>query len=255
MRSPLLRGIGACIGLLLLADEANAQQKVTVYDPSQYILVDARLLRGALGYTTFGISDVDTLADRLAQGITLRIEARLISGFLDNDEGFVLADAFYLDLALGALSSEPLFYYDNPEDRFSTVASMGYSLLAGYSTDRIGLLAGKRFDWSAAFVGGSTLPGAKLFLGTAPWQVRLEFRPAFSQEFRVLLTGWDNFNADRHSQGFQIDLPFLPNKRFWFTYSLSTLTGDVSYATFDNYQYASGKLTQHLFGLRFGALY
>lgn len=250
-----LRNALAFAGLGLLLHAATAQQKATVYDASNYILVDARLLRAAIGYTSFGISMVDTLPERNAQGINLRSEARLISGFVKREEGFVVADAFYIDLSLGALSSEPLYYYSNPENRFSTLATFGYSFLAGYSTDRFGVLAGKGFEWTAAFVGGSNLPGAELFIATGPWMTRLEFRPAFSNEFRILLTGWDNFNNDKRSQGFRVDLPFLPNKRFWLTYNYSRLTGDVSYATFDNNQYAPGALAQHMFGLRVGSLY
>ncbi|MEX1132945.1 MAG: hypothetical protein WEC15_06955 [Flavobacteriales bacterium] len=250
-----LRNALAWLSLGLAMHAVQAQQKATVYDASQYVLVDARLLRGAIGYTSFSIGQVDTLPKRTAQGINLRTEARLVSGFVKREEGFVVADAFYLDLSLGVLSSEPLYYFDNPEDRFSTTATFGYSFLAGYSTERFGALAGKSFDWTAAFVGGSTLPGAKLFTATGPWMTRLEFRPAFSNEFRILLTGWDNFNNDKRSQGFRVDLPFLPNKRFWLTYSFSSLGGDVSYATFDNGQYAQGVLTQHMVGLRVGSLY
>jgi hypothetical protein len=250
-----LRTTLAFAGLWLLLHTVAAQQTVTVYDPSNYILVDARLLRAAIGYTSFNISEVDTLPQRNAQGINLRSEARLVSGLVKRDEGFVIADAFYIDLSMGMLTSEPLYYYSNPEDRFSTSATFGYSLLAGYSTERFGALAGKSFDWTAAFVGGSTLPGAELFLATGPWMTRLEFRPAFSNEFRILLTGWDNFNSEKRSQGFRVDLPFLPNKRFWLTYNFSRLGGDVSYATFDNGQYAQGVLTQHMFGLRVGSIY
>jgi hypothetical protein len=250
-----LRNALACMGLGFAMHAAQAQQKATVYDASQYILVDARLLRAAIGYTSFSISQVDTLPKRNAQGINLRSEARLISGFVKREDGFVVADAFYIDLSMGVLSSEPLYYYANPEDRFSTTATFGYSVLVGYNTERFGALAGKSFDWTAAFVGGSTLPGAKLFLATGPWMARLEFRPAFSNEFRIMLTGWDNFNSAKRSQGLRVDLPFLPNKRFWLTYSFSSLGGDVSYATFDNGQYAQGLLTQHMFGLRVGSIY
>ncbi len=234
---------------------AQAQRTAVVYDPTKYVLVDARLLRGAIGYASFGIRDVDTLADRQAHGINTRIEARMISGFMDRTVGFVLADAFFLDLSLGTLTSEPLSYYDNPEDRFSTSMTFGYSLLAGYSSAHFGILAGKSFNWSAAFVGGTTLPGAELMIGHAPWMMRLELRPAFSNEFRILLTGWDNFNDAKRSNGFRVDVPLLPRKRLFLTYQLSRLAGDVSYATFDNDRYATGLLTQQLFGVRFGPLY
>ena len=240
---------------LIAAFTAQAQQKATVYDPTRYVLVDARLFRGVVGYTTFGISNVDTLPDRAGQGIDLRIEARLISGFMKKEEGFVIADAFFLDLAMGMLSSEPLYYYDNPEDRFSSVASMGYSFLAGYSGAQFGALGGKRFAWTSAFVGGSTLPGADLFAGTAPWLARLEFRPAFSNEFRILLTAWDNFRSAKRDQGFRVDIPIHPTKRFYLTYSYSTIAADVSYATFDNGVYAPGTLKQQVFGVSFGPIH
>ncbi len=240
---------------LLLLPGVQAQEVARVYDASQYILIDARLLRGSVGYATFGISDVDTLADRLGQGVDLRIEARLISGFMKKTEGFVIADAFLLDMTMGRLTSEPLYYYDSPEDRFSTAMKFGYSFLAGYSTEQFGVLGGKSFEWSTAFVGGSTLPGKELMTGTAPWMARLEFRPAFSQEFRIMLTGWDNFNSTKQNKGFRVDLPFLPKKRFFLTYQYDRMGGDVSYATFNNDQYAPGIFTQHMFGLRFGSIY
>ena len=241
--------------LLRPAFGARAQQTATVYDASKYILVDARLLRGAIGYSTFSISDVDTLPARQGQGINERIEARIVSSFMDNDEGFVIADAFFLDLTLGRMSSEPLYYYDNPESRFSVMMQFGYSFLAGYSSDRFGVLAGKSFNWSSATVGGTSLPGVELLTGTAPWMMRVEVRPAFSKEFRIMLTGWDNFNDERRDQGFRVDIPFLPKRRLFLTYEYGRRGSDVSYATFDNDQYSTGVFTQHLFGLRFGSIY
>ena len=240
---------------LLLVLSARAQEVARVYDASKYILIDAKLLRGSVGYTTFGISDLDTLADRLGQGVELRIEARLISGFVKRTEGLVIADAFFLDLTMGRLSSEPLYYYDNPEDRFSTAMNFGYSILAGYSTEHFGVLGGKSFEWFSGSVGGTSLPGATLMSGTAPWIARLEFRPAFSPEFRIMLTGWDNFNSTKQNKGFRVDVPFLPKNRLFLTYAYSRMCGDVSYATFNNDEYAPGTFTQHMFGIRFGSIY
>lgn len=230
-------------------------QTTASYDASKYVLVDGRLLRGAVGYTSFGISDVDTFPERHGQGLNLRIEARLISGFKKSTEGFVIADAFFLDLTMGRLSSEPLSYYNSPESRFCTAVSMGYSFLAGYSTERFGVLGGKEIRWAMAMVGGTYLPGPTLFTTTAPWMARLEFRPAYSREFRIMLTGWDNFNADKRTKGFRVDIPFLPEKRFFLTYAFSRAMGEASYATFDNDQYAPGTFTQHMIGLRFGSIY
>lgn len=237
------------------APQAQAQRTAIIYDPTKYILVDAQMFRGAIGYATFRISDVDTLPDRLGQGGNTRIEGRLVSRMLDRDEGFVIADAFFLDLTLGGMSSEPLFYYASPESRFSVLMQFGYSFLAGYSTERFGMLAGKSFNWSSASVGGTSLPGADLFTSTGPWMMRAEFRPAFSTEFRIMVTGWDNFNDARRDQGFRVDIPFLPKKRFFLTYEYGRRGSDVSYATFDNDQYSTGFVTQHLFGLRFGSIY
>jgi len=250
LRKVLFATVGA-MPLLLAAQTQTA----IVYDPSKYILVDARLLRGSVGYTSFGISDVDTLPDRQGQGVDLRIEARLVSSFLKKTEGFVIADAFFLDLTMGRLSSEPLYYYTSPESRFCTSVAFGYSFLAGYSTERFGILGGKQILWSTAMVGGTDLPGPTLFTFTAPWMARLEFRPGFSQEFRIMLTGWDNFNDDKRTNGFRVDIPFLPKKRFFLTYTFTRATDQVSYASFDNYQYASGTFTQHMIGLRFGSIY
>ena len=233
----------------------SAQQKVTIYDPSKYILVDARMLRGAIGWSTFSIHDVDTFPARLGQGLNERIELRIVSFFMDKDEGFVIADAFFLDLTFGRMSSEPLAYYIDPESRFSIMMRFGYSFLAGYSTERFGLLAGKSFNWSSASVGGTSLPGVDLFTSTGPWMMRAEWRPAFSNEFRLMLTAWDNFNDARCDQGFRVDIPFLPKRRFFLTYAYGRRGSDVSYATFGNDRYEPGMFTQHLFGLRFGSIY
>ncbi|MBK9765208.1 MAG: hypothetical protein IPO87_18205 [Flavobacteriales bacterium] len=234
---------------------AAQSQTVIVYDPSKYILVDARTLRGSFGYTSFGISDVDTLPDRQGQGLDVRIEGRLVSSFRKKKEGFVIADAFFLDLTLGVLSSEQLYYFTSPESRFSTAAAIGYSFLAGYSDERFGILGGKEVLWSTAIVGGTELPGPSLFTFTAPWMARLEFRPGFSQEFRIMVTGWDNFNNAKRTNGFRVDIPFLPKKRFFLTYTFTRASDQVSYASFDNYQYAPGTFTQHMIGLRFGSIY
>ena len=232
-----------------------AAQSTPVYDASKYVLVDGRLLRGSVGYTGFSISDVDTLPGRQGQGLDLRIEARLISGFHKQTEGFVIADAFFLDLTMGRLSSAPLFYYDDPESRFSTAMSTGYSFLAGYSAERFGILGGKELQWSMAMVGGTYLPGTQLLALTAPWMARLEFRPGFSEEFRIMLTGWDNFNDEKRSNGFRVDIPFLPKKRFFLTYTYARATDQVSYASFDNDKYAPGTFKQHMVGLRSGSIY
>ena len=248
------RSLGCLLGIVPVLSMAQTQT-ATVYDASRYVLIDPRMLRGSVGYTTFGIGDVDTLADRLGQGVDMRIEGRIISGFVDKTEGFVVADGLFLDLTMGRLSSEPLSYYKDPESTFSTVMKFGYSFLAGYSNDHFGALGGIGFEWSSAFVGGTDVPGEKLLSGTVPWMMRLEFRPAFSQEFRIMVTGWDNFNATRLDQGFRVDIPFLPNKRFFLTYSFSRMKSDVSYATFDNDRYAPGTLTQQMVGLRFGSIY
>ena len=243
------------VGLALCGGVDAQSQKATVYDASKYILIDASFLRGSVGYTTFSIGDVDTLADRQGSGVDLRIESRIVSAIMQKDEGFVIADAFFLDLTLGGLSSEPLTYYKDPESRFSTAMKFGYSFLAGYSNDHFGVLGGKSFEWFSSSVGGTSLPGEDLFIGSAPWMMRMELRPAFSKEFRIMLTGWDNFKDERMNKGFRVDIPFLPEKRFFITYTFSRIGGDVAYATFNNDQYAPGIFTQHMIGLRFGSIY
>jgi hypothetical protein len=253
-RAAALRSL-VLFALLPIANRTWAQQKATVYDASRYVLVDARLLRGHIGYSAFHIGQVDTMPDRAAHGIAQRIEARLISGFVKRDEGFVVADAFFLDLTLGSMTSDPEAYYKDPESRFSLFMRFGYSFLAGYSHERFGVLAGKSFNWSAAMVGSTSLPGQELLSPTGPWMMRVELRPAFSKEFRVMLTGWDNFKDVRRDKGFRVDVPFLPGRRLFLTYQFDHLAGDVSYVTLDNARPANGVLTQHLFGLRFGSIY
>jgi len=241
--------------LVVMPTILRAQQKATVYDGSRYVLVDANFMRGAFGYTWFSIGDVDTLPARHGQGIDLRIEARLVSGVLKRKEGFVFADAFFLNTSMGRLTSEPLYYYRTPEDRFSVIVRTGYSFMAGYSAKRFGVLAGKSFDWSGAFVGGSDLPAEDIFIATGPWMARVELRPAFSKEFRLMLTGWDNFNDAKRHTGFRVDVPFLAEKRFFLSYEFTRIGGPVSYATFDNGVSAPGVFTQHMVGLRFGSIY
>ena len=248
------RSLGCLLGLFPMLGMAQTQ-KATVYDASRYVLIDPRTLRGSVGYTTFGIGDVDTLSDRLGQGVDLRIEGRLVSNIVDRTEGFVVADGLFLDLTLGRMSSEPLSYYNDPESTFSTAMKFGYSFLAGYSAERFGVLGGMKFEWSTVFLGGSNMPGAQLMTGTAPWMMRLEFRPAFSQEFRIMVTGWDNFKDTRLNQGFRVDIPLLASKRFFLTYSFSRIRSDVAYATFDNDRYAPGIFTQQMIGLRSGSIY
>lgn len=248
-----LRIILFCLGLVPAA--LHAQQQATVYEGSKYVLLDANLMRGAFGYTAFTIGEVDTLPDRHGHGIDLRIEARLVCGVLKRKEGFVIADAFILDASLGQLTSEPLSYYKTPEDRFSVIVRWGYSFMAGYSAKRFGILAGKSFDWTGAFVGGSDLPAADIFIATAPWMARVELRPAFSKEFRLMLTGWDNFNDAKRHTGFRVDVPFLAGKRFFLTYEYSRIGGPVGYATFDNGVNAPGVFSQHMVGMRFGSIY
>ena len=244
---------GLCIALCATA--ARGQQTAISYDPTKYILVDARLLRGSVGYSMFGIRDVDTLPDRLGQGVDLRIEARLVSGLMKKSAGFVVADAFYLDLTMGRMSSAPLAYYEDPESRLAYVMRFGYSFLAGYSNEHFCVLGGKGIEWGTAQVGGSGVPGDVLLAATAPWMARLEFRPAFSEEFRIMLTGWDNFRDGGRNNGFRVDIPFLAKHRFFLSYTFSRSDGPVSYATFDNDRYSPGVFTQDMIGLRFGSIH
>lgn len=245
--------LGPCI--VLGTAPAQAQQTAIGYDPSKYILVDARLLRGTVGYSRFGIGEVDTLPDRLGQGVNLRIEVRMVSGIMKMTQGFVIADALSVDYTLGRMSSEPLAYYKEPESRLAYAMRFGYSILAGYSSTHFGVLAGKGIGWSTALVGGSGVPGDALFAANAPWMARLEFRPAFSQEFRIMLTGWDDFRREGRNNGFRVDIPILPKHRFFLSYTFDRSDGPVAYATFDNDRYSPGVFTQHMFGLRFGSIY
>jgi hypothetical protein len=230
-------------------------QEIRLYDPNHYILIDPRMIRGSLGYTNMKIKDVAGIPDRIGHGFNTRFEVRFLSWILKRQHGFVLTDGMNVDLSIGYMSTEPIKYYNSPESKFASSLRFGYSVMSGYSNRRIGLLGGKNFEWLSSFIGGSFFPGDKLILGTAPWIMRLEFRPAFSNEFRLMVTGWDNFTHDRTNKGFRVELPIKPKKRLFICYENIFFKTQVSSAAFDNNVYAPGILNLQNIGLKYGAIY
>jgi len=256
--APMRFKLLALLFLVFLAHAGNSQTKtLIVYDPSKYVLVNPRLIRGEIDYSNFSVHGNGKFNDRNGWGVRLRNEARIISSFMENeDHRFFLYDAFYFDLTMGKMTSKPYTGYSDTEATFATLISMGYDLYAGYRNERFGFLAGKKFNWNSARIGMTSIPGdGSLFYRLSPWSFRMEYCLGFNYEFRLVLSGWNSFSKERKNYGLKIDVPIHPKKRFFLTaeYNYYKAIAEANYFAGDT-RYGA-RIGQFSIGFRVGSIY
>jgi hypothetical protein len=239
--------------LLFWLHKAEAQI-VHGSDGRDYIVVNPKLFRGAIGFSQTNLS-MDTVARRTADYLYLRIEARVISGFMSKKNKFAIRDAFFLDMGMGELTSTPLTYYGTPEHKLAVHSSFGYEFLAGYRNHDYAAMGGLKLTWNAAIIGSSNMPGKNLYAGYYPLFVRGEYRIGKGEECRLVLMAWDNFKKDKNYAGASIDVPISNKWRFFITAEYRHYTSDAAPANYDNYKYANGKCNLWLLGFKFGTIY
>jgi len=232
----------------------------------EYIYISAegirKVLRVDLGYTQWSMQQQDS-ATRMARGIHLLNEVKIISAFWKTDWAVTTHDAFYMSLDMGVLANERhskgIGATMERESKFSTSIAMGYLLMTGYRTEKWGALAGIDFRFWSSQVGDLTMPNLSgpLFYFSRPILGRVEY--AFSRnnpDFRLILTGWHaSGNSEKRMpyQGLRLELPLSSGGRTWLcaTYTKQTaLSEDVFYFT----PASETVFRQWMIGVRIGQL-
>lgn len=241
---------------LSLASLAQTKEARVYYYSPDYVLVDARTIRGQAAYASFSFNDFDTFPQRKAVGLNVKAEFMLFSNLVNRHSSFVVHDALYTEMNMGKMQSTPFVYsHDEQEKAFAVMFRFGYDFYTGYRNKRIGLLAGARPRWMYSFIGDVSTAGSSLgaFLFNCPLAARIEVRPAFQNEFRIVLTAWQNIIDRTPARGMRIEVPFIPNKRFWLFAEYETITGPASFV-FGNEPHQAVMKNINL-GLRVGSLY
>ncbi|MBS1652804.1 MAG: hypothetical protein JSU07_12415 [Bacteroidetes bacterium] len=231
----------------------------------QYIYVSREgirnVLRANIGYTNWSIIQKDSGA-RIANGIHLLNEVKIISAFRKKENKLAIHDAFYFDINLGLMSSKQRKMAWSSgietESKFSKCINFGYLLLVGYRTEKWAALGGADLRWSNYAVGGTDMPGISgdLFNFNRPFLLRGEYcLSSETADYRAIATLWyDNGNKERPTyQGIRLEYPINKSARFWlfaqYTH-LKALSQDnfmIKNPIISNYQ-------QFTFGLRVGNL-
>lgn len=252
-----------CLMLILHSGMSiSAQKSVTVYYlGADDILVDARMIRGQVGYSWIRTSPfLDSAKSRTAQMVELKCEFRLISSAMDKYDNFVVHDALYTDMSMGKLTSIPLGVgvgSTEVEGKFSVAFNWGYDFFMGYRNKHWGLLAGIRPQWSMLSMGDfssdSTPGGLDVFSVSYPLAIRGEWRPFSHFEYRIITTAWSSLIGGAKWSGCRIEIPTLPKSRFWIfgEYSLY----DYTYLYLSTDATKSGRTQCFTAGIRFGSIF
>jgi hypothetical protein len=211
----LLYGIGSL---------AQRSGRVYVLGPDE-ILIDPKVLRAQLGYTWMdGRHLTDTLDHRKAETFHMKIETRIFSNMIDKYMNFVVHDAFYLGMDMGKVKSHTIGENLDPgdfnrEDKFALNWSFGYDFFLGYRNTSWGLMAGIRPQWSTTSLGdfspSATDGGLSLLYFARPLAIRGEWHPFSHFEYRIIATAWSSVIGGAPWSGFRLEIPTLPNTRFW----------------------------------------
>lgn len=224
---------------------------------NEYIYIDARMIRGVIGYSSGNLSfntgkPSVTIPNRTWWSVYLRNEFRIISSYIDRHNKFVVRDAMYLDLGLGKMTSTPLKYNDgNPEGLFTVNSSFGYQLLAGYRNKTWALLCGANALWAVTFTGSAFDPN-KLLRNYIPFVLRGEYRPWGGNECRIVACAFSNFNSSNAYYGAFLDLPISKRKRFFLTAQYLCRN---TYMTVTNYYTYPSVISQWMIGFKVGSIY
>jgi hypothetical protein len=140
-----------------------------------------------LNATHFSLTPKDSAA-RSALGLGIAAEVKIISAFFENEEGFTIHDAFYLDLFFGQLYNPRERFIRNSnekEQKWALAGESGYLAMAGYRNDKWGVLGGFDFRYKLAMVGdvGTGIVGTSVLL-------RGEYNFSNENERRLVTTFW-----------------------------------------------------------------
>lgn len=250
MRHPL-----ALLGLFFCTLHVQAQQYIYISEEGVY-----KLLRTNVGYTQWQMKAPDSSA-RVAKGLHLSAETKIVSAFMDPRDNFTIHDAFYLDLNMGILTSPQRQTVGGSaarkEGRFSYNTNFGYLFLAGYRNNHFGLLGGIDFRWRGATVGDYVMPNLNgpLLYFSRPVVLRGELATSADNPNRRLVAMlWSTTGTKRTPyQSLRVEYPMDSKGRFWICgqYTRQKATGEDNLT---HNELPKTAFTQWMFGLRIGVL-
>jgi len=227
----------------------HAQQTIYI-DKADFV----KIFRAGVGYEYMSLN-IDKIDPRVAHTLFLNNDVKIISTFINKTSNVAIYDGFYLDLAMGKMTSTPLTYYKDPESSFTVLMNFGYKFLAGYRNETYAVLGGMNFHWMSAFVGSSQFPGNTLLQGYYPFVVRGEYKIGEVKAHRVTAEVWSNFSSTTGSHGVRVDYPLTSSGRFNISAEYRNNSGLAAAANSDNNVYTQSSLSQFIIGLRIGNIY
>jgi len=222
-----------------------------------------KLMRVNIGLAQWSITQQDSSA-RNAVGLHLSDEVKIISGFINKKSEFAVFDAFYFDLNMGVMTSQPNTYKNalsttpDNESRFSFTANFGYMLLGGYRNKQFGALAGMDFRWRQATVGGIDMPNldGPLLYFSRPIVLRGEYclsKDNFDQ--RGIVMFWYDGGSDSRAsfQSVRLEYPLGDSGRWWLVgqYIHQTALSQDNFRVLNPY---NSSFNQFILGIRIGGL-
>lgn len=246
-----------CIFLLtwMAGIALHAQQYIYISEEGVY-----RFLRVNMGATQWQMKPQDSVL-RVARGLHLSAETKIVSGFMDPRDNFAIHDAFYLDLNMGLMTSPQRIRTTGSnagkEGKFSYATNFGYLFLAGYRNNRLGLLGGIDFRWRGTTIGDYVMPhlNGPLLYFSRPAVLRAEFVTAVKNPNRRLVAMlWSNIGSKRTPyQSLRVEWALDGKGRFWACgqYTTQTATGEDN---FTHLEMPKTQFSQWMFGLRVSVL-
>lgn len=231
----------------------------------QYIWVSnegiRKTLRVGFGATQWSIKVKDSSL-KVARGIHLANEVKIISGFTDMRDHFAVHDAFYFDLNMGVMSGKGRgqnLASSDREGRFGMTANFGYLGVFGYRNKQWAAMAGLDFRWHNATIGDYTMPHlygpllyfSRAFVARGEWRIG---KDNMNQRL-VGMVWWGPGGGKRQPwQSVRLELPLGEEARWWLCaqYSGQKARGE------DLFRYGGGEMdmrfSQWMIGLRIQGL-
>jgi hypothetical protein len=245
------------LGILLLVKTASAQEYIYISEEGI-----RKLLRVNAGVTQWSITPKDSSASHSAVGIHLSNEVKIVSGFWDKKKEFTIHDAFYFDLNMGLMTTDPRSKTSSlgneTESKFSMCANFGYLGLVGYREKKWAALAGIDFRWRMASIGGFSMPNldGPLLYFSRPLVLRGEYclSKSIANKRAILMLWYAAGSGERMPyQSLRLELPLGDEGRWWLCGQYTHQEG----LTEDNFSLVkpfNASFNQWMLGVRIGNL-
>ncbi len=159
---------------------------------------DLRIATAAVGYGSARITDIGIVPDRIMAGLNMRADLHVLSLLLRNLP-IRTYDAAFIDYTYGRMTSDPLLFLTEEEDRSNVVFGAGYQFLAGLDLGGLAVLGGPGWQQFTHDIGGSSMNGS-----ATSAMARLEV----GRRRHLVATGWLGMSGDK-TAGARVDVPFF----------------------------------------------